>query len=133
MTYVLEAVALLVALFSVATGVTGQLIVRRREFGVLAHLGLSPSQSWALVAMEVGFLLLVAIFWATLLGGMIGEILIQKINPQSFHWTMETYIEIEQWAMVSLLLLFVGVLTSRWAARQGLEPKRLAQSLRADW
>ena len=101
--------------------------------GVLAHLGLSPSQSWALVAMEVGFLLLVAIFWATLLGGMIGEILIQKINPQSFHWTMETYIEIEQWAMVSLLLLFVGVLTSRWAARQGLEPKRLAQSLRADW
>jgi hypothetical protein len=25
------------------------------------------------------------------------------------------------------------VLTARWAARQGLDPRRLADSLRADW
>jgi len=132
MTYVLEGVALLVAVFSVAAGVTGQLIVRRREFAVLAHLGLSRSQSWALVSLEIGMLLMVAIFWSSLLGSLIGQILIQKINPASFHWTMETHMAYGQWAVVCLVMMGVGIGVSLWAARQGLDPKRLAQSLRAE-
>jgi putative ABC transport system permease protein len=133
MTYALEAAALFVALFSVAAGVTGQLILRRREFGVLAHLGMSESDRWRLVSLEVGFLLLVAVAWASLLGGLISQILIHKVNPESFHWTMNTHFALGQWAFISGLLLMIGVLTARWAARQGLDPKRLAESLRADW
>ena len=38
-----------------------------------------------------------------------------------------------QWALISALLLLIGVVTARWSARQGLDPKRLAESLRADW
>jgi putative ABC transport system permease protein len=133
MTYALEAAALFVALFSVAAGVTGQLILRRREFGVLAHLGMSASDRWRLVSLEVGFLLLVAVAWASLLGGLISQILIHKVNPESFHWTMNTHFAVGQWAFISGLLLMIGVLTARWAARQGLDPKRLAESLRADW
>jgi putative ABC transport system permease protein len=133
MTYALEAAALFVALFSVAAGVTGQLILRRREFGVLAHLGMSQSDRWRLVALEVGLLLAVAIVWASLLGGLISQILIHKVNPESFHWTMQTHFAVGQWAVISGVLLMVGVWTARWAARQGLDPKRLAESLRADW
>jgi putative ABC transport system permease protein len=133
MAYALEAAALFVALFSVAAGVTGQLILRRREFGVLAHLGMSQSDRWRLVALEVGLLLGVAIVWASLLGGLISQILIHKVNPESFHWTMQTHFAVGQWAVISVVLLMVGVWTARWAARQGLDPKRLAESLRADW
>ncbi len=133
MTYALEAAALFVALFSVAAGVTGQLILRRREFGVLAHLGMSQSDRWRLVALEVGLLLGVAVVWASLLGGLISQILIHKVNPESFHWTMQTHFAVGQWAVISVVLLLVGVWTARWAARQGLDPKRLAESLRADW
>ena len=133
MTYALEAAALFVALFSVAAGVTGQLILRRREFGVLAHLGMSESDRWRLVSLEVGLLLLVAVVWASLLGGLISQILIHKVNPESFHWTMNTHLALDQWALISGLLLLIGVLTARWAARQGLDPRRLADSLRADW
>lgn len=133
MTYALEAAALFVALFSVAAGVTGQLILRRREFGVLSHLGMSESDRWRLVSLEVGFLLLVAVAWASLLGGLISQILIHKVNPESFHWTMNTHFALGQWAFISGLLLMIGVLTARWAARQGLDPQRLAESLRADW
>ena len=133
MTYALEAAALFVALFSVAAGVTGQLILRRREFGLLAHLGMSEPDRWRLVSLEVGMLLLVAVVWASLLGGLMSQILIHKVNPESFHWTMNTHFDMGQWALISVLLLLIGVLTARWAARQGLDPQRLAQSLRADW
>ena len=133
MTYALEAAALFVALFSVAAGVTGQLILRRREFGVLAHLGMSASDRWRLVSLEVGLLLLVAVVWATFLGVLMSQILIHKVNPESFHWTMTTHLAVGQWALISGLLLAIGVLTARWAARQGLDPRRLAESLRADW
>ena len=133
MTYALEAAALFVALFSVAAGVTGQLILQRREFGLLAHLGMSEPDRWRLVSLEVGMLLLVAVVWASLLGGLMSQILIHKVNPESFHWTMNTHFDMGQWALISVLLLLIGVLTERWAARQGLDPQRLAQSLRADW
>ena len=133
MTYALEAAALFVALFSVAAGVTGQLMLRRREFGLLAHLGMSEPDRWRLVSLEVGMLLLVAVVWASLLGGLMSQILIHKVNPESFHWTMNTHFDMGQWALISVLLLLIGVLTARWAARQGLDPQRLAQSLRADW
>jgi putative ABC transport system permease protein len=133
MTYALEAAALFVALFSVAAGVTGQLILRRREFGVLAHLGMSESDRWRLVSLEVGLLLLVAVLWASLLGGLISQVLIHKVNPESFHWTMNTHLAPDQWALISSLLLLIGVLTARWAASQGLDSRRLADSLRADW
>jgi putative ABC transport system permease protein len=133
MTYALEAAALFVALFSVAAGVTGQLLLRRREFGLLAHLGLSHQDSLRLVSLEVGLLLAVAVVWASVLGGLMSQILIHKVNPESFHWTMNTHWDVGQWLAISAVLLMLGVLAARWAASQGLDSKRLAQSLRADW
>ena len=133
MTYALEAAALFVALFSVAAGVTGQLLLRRREFGLLAHLGMSHKDSLRLVSLEVGLLLAVAVVWASVLGGLMSQILIHKVNPESFHWTMNTHFDTAQWLTISALLLLLGVFAARWAAGQGLDPKRLAESLRADW
>jgi putative ABC transport system permease protein len=133
MTYALEAAALFVALFSVAAGVTGQLLLRRREFGLLAHLGLSQKDSLRLVSLEVGLLLVIAVVWASVLGGLMSQILIHKVNPESFHWTMNTHLDVGQWLAISAVLLVLGVLAARWAAGQGLDSKRLAESLRADW
>lgn len=133
MTYALEAAALFVALFSVAAGVSGQLLMRRREFGLLAHLGLSDAERMRLVSWELGLLLLVAVVWASGLGLLMSQILIHKVNPESFHWTMDTHLDLVQWALISGLVLVLGVLAARWAARQGLDSKRLAESLRADW
>lgn len=133
MTYALEAAALFVALFSVAAGVTGQLLLRRREFGLFAHLGMSYKDSLRLVSLEVGLLLVVAVVWASALGGLMSQILIHKVNPESFHWTMNTHFDFKQWLTISVLLLLLGVLAARWAAGQGLDSKRLAESLRADW
>jgi putative ABC transport system permease protein len=61
------------------------------------------------------------------------QILIHKVNPESFHWTMNTHFDAGQWLAISAVLLVLGVLAARWAAGQGLDSKRLAESLRADW
>ncbi|MDP4621453.1 MAG: FtsX-like permease family protein, partial [Hydrogenophaga sp.] len=127
MTYALEAAALFVALFSVAAGVTGQLLMRRREFGLLAHLGLSDADRLRLVSWELGLLLLVAVLWASGMGLLMSQILIHKVNPESFHWTMDTHIDGVQWALISGLMMFLGVWAARWAARQGHDPQRLAE------
>lgn len=133
LTYALEAAALCVALFSVAAGVSGQLLLRRREFGLLAHLGLSAGDRLRLVSLEVGLLMAFAVLWASALGGLMSQILIHKVNPESFHWTMNTHVDWGQWFFISVLLIGLGVWTARWAASQGLDPQRLAASLRADW
>jgi putative ABC transport system permease protein len=133
LTYALEAAALCVALFSVAAGVSGQLLLRRREFGLLAHLGLSVGDRLRLVSLEVGLLMGFAVVWASALGGLMSQILIHKVNPESFHWTMNTHVDLGQWLFISVLLVGLGVWTARWAAHQGLDPQRLAASLRADW
>jgi hypothetical protein len=46
---------------------------------------------------------------------------------------MSTHFAVGQWAAICLILLFIGVFTARWVAQQGLDFKRLSQSLRADW
>jgi putative ABC transport system permease protein len=46
---------------------------------------------------------------------------------------MNTHFDLVQWFAISALLLLLGVLAARWAAGQGLDAKRLAESLRADW
>jgi putative ABC transport system permease protein len=46
---------------------------------------------------------------------------------------MNTHWDVGQWLAISAVLLMLGVLAARWAASQGLDSKRLAQSLRADW
>ena len=81
----------------------------------------------------MGLLLLVAVGWGSLLGGGMSQILIHKVNPESFHCTMQTTLEIWQWAALCLLLLVLGVSTARWAARNAMDSRRLAESLRADW
>ena len=85
------------------------------------------------MSLEVGLLLVVAVVWATALGGLMSQILIHKVNPESFHWTMNTHVDVKQWLAISVLLSLLGVLAARWAAGQGLDSKRLAESLRADW
>jgi putative ABC transport system permease protein len=107
--------------------------MRRREFGLLAHLGLSDADRLRLVSWELGLLLLVAVLWASGMGLLMSQILIHKVNPESFHWTMDTHIDGVQWALISGLMMFLGVWAARWAARQGHDPQRLAESLRADW
>jgi putative ABC transport system permease protein len=133
MTYALEVAALLVAMFTVAAGFAGQALLRQKEFALVQQLGQSSSQLTQWISVESGLLLALAACWGTVLGLLMSQVLIHRVNPQSFHWTMETSLPAVAIVVLMLVTVLLGVLAAVWAAKRNLNPERLALSLREDW
>ena len=133
MTYALEVAALLVALFTVAAGFAGQALLRQKEFALVQQLGQSSAQLTQWITYESGLLLAFAACWGTLLGLLMSQILIHRVNPQSFHWTMETSMPVVAIVVLILFTVLLGMLAAVWAAKRNLNSERLALSLREDW
>jgi putative ABC transport system permease protein len=133
MTYALEVAALLVALFTVAAGFAGQALLRQKEFALVQQLGQSASQLTQWISLESGLLLALASCWGTVLGLLMSQILIHRVNPQSFHWTMETSLPTVAIVVLILVTVLLGMLAAVWAAKRNLNAERLALSLREDW
>lgn len=116
-TYWLQAVAIGMGLMGVSASFSAQVLARRREFGLLAHLGFSRRQVLALVAGE-GFL------W-TLLGSLAGValglavslILVYVVNPQSFHWTMALHVPVGHLLVLAVAVVLSGTLTAWFSGR----------------
>ncbi len=88
-TYWLQAVAIGIGLFGVAASFSAQVLARRKEFGLLAHLGLTRRQILAVVAGEGAAWTAVGAVAGVLLGLVVSVVLVHVVNPQSFHWTMD--------------------------------------------
>lgn len=130
-TYALEAIAILVALFGVASTWATEGIARRREFGVLRQLGLRSTEIARLFAIEALLQIAIAIAWGAVLGTAIALVLIHRVNPQSFHWTMEFVWPGGLLAASAAALLALGTLAAVLAARHALgTPTR---ALAEDW
>jgi putative ABC transport system permease protein len=133
LTYALEVAALLVALFSVAAGFAGQALLRQKEFALMEHLGQSAQERTEWLTYESGLLLGLAAIWGTVLGLIMSQLLIHRVNPQSFGWTMETSIPIIALTVLALSLVLLGIAAAVWTANRNLNPKRLSLALREDW
>jgi putative ABC transport system permease protein len=133
MTYALEVAALLVALFTVAAGFAGQALLRQKEFALVQQLGQSSSQLMQWISLESGLLLALASCWGTVLGLLMSQVLIHRVNPQSFHWTMETSLPAVAIVVLILVTVLLGMLAAVWAAKRNLNAEQLALSLREDW
>ena len=131
-TYGLEAVAILVGLAGVAATVSAQTIARTREFGMLRHLGLTRWRIAAMLGIEGALLGLVGGIAGVMLGCGVAQVLIRVVNPQSFHWTMETRLP------GGLLLGVVGALVLSAAGTAMIAGRRAValdavRAVREDW
>lgn len=133
LTYALELAALIVAVFAVASGLTAQVIVRRKEFALLAQMGQSLFQRMALVAREALGLLVLAVVWGGLLGLVMSQILIHRINPQSFHWTMETSVPSVMLLTLGVFVVATGLVAAVWSSARLLQQRLLTPALKEDW
>jgi putative ABC transport system permease protein len=133
MTYALEVAAMLVALFTVAAGFAGQALLRQKEFALVQQLGQSSMQLTQWITYESGLLLALAACWGTVLGLLMSQVLIHRVNPQSFHWTMQTSIPTVAIVVMILFTVLLGMVAAVWAAKRNLNADRLALSLREDW
>ena len=131
-TYYLQAVAIGVGLVGVAASLSAQVLARRKEFGLLAHLGQTRAQVVALVGAEAAAWLLAGTLIGSLLGLAMAAVLVFVVNPQSFHWTMPLQVPTARLAALAGTVLLAGVATALWSARRAAgRPAVLA--VKEDW
>jgi putative ABC transport system permease protein len=88
-TYVLEALAVFVAVTGVGSALLALVIDRRREFGLLRFLGAADAQIRRVLLFEAGLLGILANIAGVTLGLILSLLLIHVINKQSFGWTIQ--------------------------------------------
>ncbi len=131
-TYVLEAIAILVGLAGVATTASAQASARTREFGMLRHIGVARGQIIAMLGLEGALLGLVGGLVGVTLGTGVSQVLIHVINPQSFNWTMTTRLPITLMLSVIAALVLASAITAMLAGRRAVSIDAV-RAVRADW
>jgi putative ABC transport system permease protein len=131
-TYLLEAVAIVIGLFGVAATFSAQTLARSREFGMLRHVGVTRSQVFAILALEGGMLTACGIAMGFVLGFAISLILVFVVNPQSFHWSMSLHVPWMALATVALVMLASSCSTAVIAGR-GAVSVDAVRAVKEDW
>ena len=80
----LQVVAIVVGLVGVAASLSAQVLARRKEFGLLAHLGLTRRELIALVAGEAAAWLAAGALIGLALGAAISAVLVLRGQPAEF-------------------------------------------------
>jgi putative ABC transport system permease protein len=131
-TYWLQAVAVGIGLFGVAASFSAQVLARRKEFGLLAHLGLTRRQILRVVAMEGATWTALGALAGVALGLAVAVVLVHVVNPQSFHWTME--LNIPWLRLLALALAVVGAGTATaWIAGRSAAGRDTLMAVKEDW
>jgi putative ABC transport system permease protein len=131
-TYWLQAVAIGIGLFGIAASFSAQVLARRKEFGLLAHLGLRRRDILAVVAGEGMAWTLVGAVAGSLLGLGVAVILVHVVNPQSFHWTMELSLPWPRLLALAASVVAAGTLTA-WLAGRAAAGREAVLAVKEDW
>jgi putative ABC transport system permease protein len=131
-TYALEAIAIAIGLIGVAATFSAQTLARTREFGMLRHIGVRRGQVIAMLAAEGALLGLVGVIAGLGLGVVMSQVLIHVVNPQSFHWTMDTRIPWAMFAALAAALVMAAAGTAVLAGRRALSADAV-RAVREDW
>lgn len=124
LTYVLEAIAVLVAVLGIVNTLVTAVLERRREFAALGAIGASTRQVERLVLWEAAYLGLIGAALGVVGGLLLALLLIRVINKQSFGWTIQMTIPggviLQAVGLALTAALVAGYWPARWAARQPL-------------
>lgn len=131
-TYVLEAVAILVGLTGVAATISAQTLARTKEFGMLRHVGVLRRQIMQMLLAEGALLGALGGICGLGLGLVMSQVLIHVINPQSFNWTMDTRLPLGLFAGVLASLVLASALAALAAGRRALSGEAV-RAVREDW
>ncbi|MFN3571420.1 MAG: ABC transporter permease, partial [Polaromonas sp.] len=131
-TYWLQAVAIAIGLFGVAASFSAQVLARRKEFGLLAHLGLTRRQILTLVAGEGAAWTLAGALAGLGLGLAVSLVLVHVVNPQSFHWTMDLALPWDRLLGLCAAVILAGTVTA-WLAGRAAAGRDAVLAVKEDW
>jgi putative ABC transport system permease protein len=131
-TYYLQALAIGIGLFGIAASFSAQVLARRREFGLLVHLGLTRAQVVAVVSGEGAAWTAAGALLGLALGLAVSVVLVHVVNPQSFHWTMELLLPWSRLAALFAAVLVAGSVTAALCARAAARQDAVL-AVKEDW
>jgi putative ABC transport system permease protein len=131
-TYALELAAVVIGLAGLSSSCGALVLARRREFGVLRHLGMTRRQIAAMLATEGLAVSSIGLGVGCGLGFAISLILIHVVNRQSFHWGMELSLPWAALGGFGLLLLTLSMLTALGSGRYALG-EDVVLGVKDDW
>jgi putative ABC transport system permease protein len=131
-TYALELAAVAIGLAGLSSTFGALVLARRREFGMLRHVGMTRRQIGAMLATEglaVGTIGLVA---GLGLGALMSFVLIHVVNRQSFHWGMELAVPWAALGSLAAILLVLATATAVASGRQAMG-RDVVSAVKDDW
>jgi putative ABC transport system permease protein len=131
-TYWLQAVAIAIGLFGVAANFSAQVLARRKEFGLLAHLGLTRRQVLSVVAGEGAAWTVMGSIAGLALGLAVSVVLVHVVNPQSFHWSMDLQVPWLRLLALCVAVVLAGTLAA-WLAGRAAASADAVLAVKEDW
>jgi putative ABC transport system permease protein len=121
-----------IGLIGLSSSFGALVLARRREFGVLRHLGMTRRQIGGMLATEGLAVSGIGLAIGLALGFVISLILIHVVNRQSFHWGMELALPWPALAGFGLLLLGLAMVTALVSGRQAMGAD-VVRAVKDDW
>lgn len=131
-TYLMEAVAVLIGLFGLATTFAAVTASRRGEFGMLRHLGLTRGDVGRLLAIEGALTAGLGVVAGLGAGAAMAWVLIEIVNRQSFHWSMDLAIPWTSLAVFAASLIALGAWVARLAGAHAMRSSAVL-AVKEDW
>ena len=131
-TYLMEAVTVMIGLFGIATTFAALAGTREGEFGMLRHLGFTRGEIGRLIAAEGALTAGFGVACGLLAGGAMAWILIEVVNRQSFHWSMDLAVPWAALVLFAAVLVSLAALVARLAGARAMRGSAV-QAVKADW
>lgn len=131
-TYLMEAVAVVIGLFGIAATFAALATTRQGEFGMLRHLGFTRAEIGRLIALEGALTAALGVLAGLAGGAAIAWVLIEIVNRQSFHWSMELAVPWGGLALFVASLVALAALVARLAGRHAMQ-RSAVLAVKEDW
>ncbi len=131
-TYALEAVAIVIGIAGVAASFAALAAARRREFGMLRHIGLTRGEIARMLGAEGALVAALGVLTGLATGAAISLILIHVVNRQSFHWSMEVVVPWGTLTLFGLAMTLLATAAAVLSARAAMQVDAV-RAVREDW
>jgi putative ABC transport system permease protein len=122
LTYALEGVAVVVAVFGIITTFLVLIMDRERELALLQALGASRRQIMGMVLVESGLASFLSFLLGAAAGSLLSLLLIFVINKQAFGWTIRLFFTPGIYWQTFILVLGLGLAAGAYPAWRALQP-----------
>jgi putative ABC transport system permease protein len=131
LTYALEGVAVVVAVFGIITTFLVLVMERERELALLQAIGASRRQILGMVLVESGLASFLSFGLGAGCGSVLSLLLIFVINKQAFGWTIQLHMVPGIYVQTFCLVMSLGLAAAAYPAWRAMQP-RLAAILKEE-